>query len=110
MRVYPRQSLGTGVNQSIGSAAEILTKPRFRNGAKVFALIRELETTAAQFRSEFETTLAVLKDQVDLMMFVANGAAQDEVNGLRKLSRMREWGLRLRAGDPQARYSREVWK
>ena len=85
-----------------GQEAEILIEPRLRNAAKVFALIRELETTAAQFRSEFETTLAVLKDQVDLMMLVASDAARDEVKGLRKLSRMKEWGLRLRAGDPQA--------
>jgi hypothetical protein len=87
----------------MGQEAEIRVDPRLRNGAKVFALIRELETTAAQFRSEFETTLAVLKDQVDLMMFVASGAAPNEIlRDLRKQSRVRELGLRLRAGDPQA--------
>jgi hypothetical protein len=87
----------------MGQEAEIRIDPRLRNGAKVFALIRELETRAAQFRGDFETTLAVLKDQVDLMMFVASGAAPGEIiRDLRKQSRVRELGLRLRTGDPQA--------
>ena len=97
------------MNHSMRPGAEIRIDPRFRNGAEVFALICELETTAAQFRSEFETTLAVLKDQVGLMMLeaksLANSGARAEIKGLRKLSRMKEWGLRLRAGDPQAALS-----
>jgi hypothetical protein len=70
-------------------------EPRLRNGAKVLNLIRGLETT-----------FAVLKDQVDLMMleaeYIANGVARGEVSNLRKQWRPRELGLRLRAGDSQA--------
>jgi hypothetical protein len=73
---------------------------------RLLRIARELLDSIQYLETCFETELAVLKDRAYLFIreaeCVANGAARDEVKGLRKLSRMRELGLRLRAGDPRA--------